>query len=171
MATSETSSDTDGPRHPQATRFLLMTLLVQSASKTLSAMAIRWPKEWSTSLLEWSVIIIYFSNSHLLFCCSLQCIHRDIAARNVLVGEDFVMKIADFGLTRNIPDNDYYRKTTDVGCHDFQSARLFHLLYYFSLKRVDYQLNGWHQRRCLTADTPSRAICEQRAVLFLLVFQ
>ncbi|ELT91660.1 hypothetical protein CAPTEDRAFT_90852 [Capitella teleta] len=44
---------------------------------------------------------------------SRMCIHRDIAARNVLVGEDFVMKIADFGLTRNIPDNDYYRKTTD----------------------------------------------------------
>lgn len=41
------------------------------------------------------------------------CIHRDLAARNVLVGEGHVMKIADFGLTRSIPNNDYYRKTTD----------------------------------------------------------
>jgi len=43
-----------------------------------------------------------------------QCIHRDLAARNILVAEDFVLKVADFGLTRNIPNNDYYKKTTDV---------------------------------------------------------
>ena len=44
----------------------------------------------------------------------LQCIHRDMAARNVLVADDFVIKIADFGLTRNVLSTDYYRKTTDV---------------------------------------------------------
>jgi len=44
----------------------------------------------------------------------LQCIHRDLAARNVLVADENVLKIADFGLTRNIPNNDYYKKTTDV---------------------------------------------------------
>lgn len=43
-----------------------------------------------------------------------QCIHRDLAARNVLVADDFVVKIADFGLTRNIFNTDYYRRTTDV---------------------------------------------------------
>lgn len=43
-----------------------------------------------------------------------QCIHRDLAARNVLVAEDYVLKIADFGLTRNVRNIDYYRKTGDV---------------------------------------------------------
>jgi len=45
---------------------------------------------------------------------SVQCIHRDVAARNVLVAENYVMKIADFGLTRNVHHDDYYKKTTDV---------------------------------------------------------
>lgn len=46
--------------------------------------------------------------------CSAQCIHRDLAARNVLVTEDNVMKIADFGLARDIHHIDYYKKTTNV---------------------------------------------------------
>ncbi|XP_033757557.1 fibroblast growth factor receptor 4-like isoform X2 [Pecten maximus] len=47
------------------------------------------------------------------YLASRQCIHRDLAARNVLVAEDHVLKIADFGLTRNITNVDYYRKTGD----------------------------------------------------------
>ena len=43
-----------------------------------------------------------------------KCIHRDLAARNVLVTEDRVMKIADFGLARDIRSCDYYRKQTRV---------------------------------------------------------
>uniref|UniRef100_A0A8C5RMG4 Fibroblast growth factor receptor n=1 Tax=Laticauda laticaudata TaxID=8630 RepID=A0A8C5RMG4_LATLA len=42
------------------------------------------------------------------------CIHRDLAARNVLVTEDNVMKIADFGLARDVHNIDYYKKTTNV---------------------------------------------------------
>lgn len=48
-----------------------------------------------------------------------QCIHRDLAARNVLVTEDNVMKIADFGLARDVHNIDYYKKTTNVS-HDEQ---------------------------------------------------
>nr|XP_022288762.1 fibroblast growth factor receptor 2-like isoform X2 [Crassostrea virginica] len=47
------------------------------------------------------------------YLSSRQCIHRDLAARNVLVAEDYVLKIADFGLTRNVTNIDYYRKTGD----------------------------------------------------------
>ncbi|MBN3326699.1 FGFR2 factor, partial [Atractosteus spatula] len=42
-----------------------------------------------------------------------QCIHRDLAARNVLVTENNVMKIADFGLARDVHNIDYYKKTTN----------------------------------------------------------
>ncbi|XP_040275164.1 fibroblast growth factor receptor 3 isoform X6 [Bufo bufo] len=47
------------------------------------------------------------------YLASQKCIHRDLAARNVLVTDDNVMKIADFGLARDIHNIDYYKKTTN----------------------------------------------------------
>ncbi|XP_064221343.1 fibroblast growth factor receptor 3 isoform X5 [Aotus nancymaae] len=48
------------------------------------------------------------------YLASQKCIHRDLAARNVLVTEDNVMKIADFGLARDVHNLDYYKKTTNL---------------------------------------------------------
>lgn len=44
------------------------------------------------------------------YLSSKKCIHRDLAARNVLVLENSVMKIADFGLARDLQNIDYYKK-------------------------------------------------------------
>ncbi|XP_060614199.2 insulin receptor-related protein [Anolis sagrei] len=38
-------------------------------------------------------------------------VHRDLAARNCMVSEDFTVKIGDFGMTRDIYETDYYRKS------------------------------------------------------------
>ncbi|KAH1164744.1 hypothetical protein KIL84_008162, partial [Mauremys mutica] len=45
------------------------------------------------------------------YLASQKCIHRDLAARNVLVTEDNVMKIADFGLARDVGNISCYKKT------------------------------------------------------------
>lgn len=45
------------------------------------------------------------------YLASRSVVHRDLSARNILVGENYEMKIADFGLTRIV--DYYYRKKTD----------------------------------------------------------
>lgn len=67
-------------------------------------------------MLTFSEMNKSIKNISLCYCLllSLQCIHRDLAARNVLVTDDNVMKIADFGLARDIHHIDYYKKTTNV---------------------------------------------------------
>lgn len=59
-------------------------------------------------------VIILNKVSFLFYFFLSQCIHRDLAARNVLVTESNIMKIADFGLARDVHNIDYYKKTTNV---------------------------------------------------------
>ena len=44
----------------------------------------------------------------------LQVVHRDLAARNVLVGEELVCKITDFGMARDVYQDNIYTKTSRV---------------------------------------------------------
>ena len=41
-------------------------------------------------------------------------VHGDLAARNILLAENNVVKICDFGLAKNVYSNPNYQKTTNV---------------------------------------------------------
>lgn len=45
----------------------------------------------------------------LSYLAQLRYVHRDVAARNCLVSAHRVVKLADFGMTRLVFENDYYR--------------------------------------------------------------
>ena len=45
----------------------------------------------------------------MVYLSGLGYVHRDLATRNCLVSDNLVVKISDFGLTRNVHSNDYYK--------------------------------------------------------------
>uniref|UniRef100_A0A8D0G6I8 Tyrosine-protein kinase receptor n=1 Tax=Sphenodon punctatus TaxID=8508 RepID=A0A8D0G6I8_SPHPU len=47
--------------------------------------------------------------SGMVYLASLHFVHRDLATRNCLVGHNLVVKIGDFGMSRDIYSTDYYR--------------------------------------------------------------
>ncbi|XP_072038257.1 BDNF/NT-3 growth factors receptor-like isoform X2 [Amphiura filiformis] len=55
----------------------------------------------------------------MVYMASQHFVHRDLATRNCLVGDRLVVKIADFGMSRDVYSTDYYR----VGGHTMLPVR------------------------------------------------
>ena len=50
------------------------------------------------------------------YLANLKFVHRDIATRNCLVDSNFTVKIADFGMSREVSSMDYYRIGSSKAC-------------------------------------------------------
>ena len=60
----------------------------------------------STDMLRFCVQIA----NGMAYLASLKIVHRDLATRNVLVCKDELLKISDFGLARDVYEEDFYQK-------------------------------------------------------------
>ena len=49
-----------------------------------------------------------------VFFALLKVIHRDLSARNVLVGEGETCKVTDFGMARDMQEDNIYERKTRV---------------------------------------------------------
>ncbi|PNI42707.1 NTRK3 isoform 8, partial [Pan troglodytes] len=50
--------------------------------------------------------------SGMVYLASQHFVHRDLATRNCLVGANLLVKIGDFGMSRDVYSTDYYRYTS-----------------------------------------------------------
>ena len=63
------------------------------------------------------VLYSYQISLGMLYLHSKKVLHRDLAARNILVDKHDIIKLADFGLARNIRTDYYYVQHKEVGGH------------------------------------------------------
>ena len=67
------------------------------------------PKPKHTVTVDNLIYIIMQVSCGLSYLAEEKFVHRDIATRNCLVGNSITIKIADFGLSRDVYTSDYYR--------------------------------------------------------------
>ena len=82
-----------------------LSQFLQRYSETTNAPTSSQTQIPTSALVHMSIQI----SSAMKYLASLNFVHRDLATRNCLVGRNFVIKLADFGLSRSLYQAQYYR--------------------------------------------------------------
>ena len=106
-----------------------------------------------------SIFNVYCITSYFTLCCS-QLVHRDLAARNVLVAAGKICKISDFGLTRDVHEDDAYhyssKRRGKITHQNFKTIYHIHLCFMvlsfffnslatkFCYENVLLVIHSWH---------------------------
>lgn len=109
----------------------------------------------TTDLISWSFQVA----RGMQYLSSRNVLHGDLAARNVLLCEDNVVKICDFGLARSMYKREVYKKAEDVSQPFFCGELLFLIEFSFTPTvtftdqmvghRIDLRSSVQHLFRCL----------------------
>ena len=70
------------------------------------------------------------------YLAEMKFVHRDLAARNCLVSDDMVVKIGDFGMSRDLYSSEYYKVcrvcdmtiSSCLNCQSISHEKSFRLL-------------------------------------------
>ena len=79
--------------------------------------------------MNYKIIQMFAAVVNMVYCL-FQIIHRDLAARNILVGEQEVCKVTDFGMARNVNQENIYQKKSKVCGISCQKVILLRLIPY-----------------------------------------
>lgn len=131
---------------PMCSFFLSITDSTQTAMNTDQSVRTgayiehRVQKITTTDLISWSFQV----TQGMHYLSTRGVLHGDLAARNVLLCSDRVVKICDFGLSRRMENNADYKKESEVNAqcalHFFKSNAVNESVVNF---RVCCRLNGW----------------------------
>lgn len=91
----------------------------------------------TTDLVSWAFQV----SQGMHYLSTRNILHGDLAARNVLLSRDRVVKISDFGLSRKL-DQDMYKKEKDVSIRNIISIRSNIYFIFEILLRVRCRLSG-----------------------------
>jgi serine/threonine protein kinase len=68
----------------------------------------------------------------------MQIVHCDLAARNILIAEGFVLKIGDFGMARDVSEKEYYKKQGVRSCSELITCKHLNISVLY-MCRVEFQ--------------------------------